>query len=175
MGTRSAAFTAKIRNLNDYYLRLIHSVVPAPSGVDIANTLKYFQQVLLGVLKEIQEQPMAMLRHRNQDAHRLTLFPILDYTGLHQSISSLVNIFPLIHYGVLAFGQSLLNTLSCLMVFLDRKVIDTLPYLVVSIMHYAPESLHQHVITTLCYHVLPFTVGSLPSGGEEENYVTASV
>lgn len=40
--------TAKIRNLTDYHLRLLHGVVPPPSGTDIANTLKYFSQTLLG-------------------------------------------------------------------------------------------------------------------------------
>jgi hypothetical protein len=39
--------TARIRNLHDYQLRLLHNIVPVPSGVDIANTLKYFSQTLL--------------------------------------------------------------------------------------------------------------------------------
>lgn len=39
--------TARIRNLHDYQLRLLHNIMPVPSGVDIANTLKYFSQTLL--------------------------------------------------------------------------------------------------------------------------------
>ena len=39
--------TAKIRNLKDYHYRMINSVSPLPSGVDIANTIKYFSQSLL--------------------------------------------------------------------------------------------------------------------------------
>lgn len=39
--------TAKIRNLHDCQLRLLHNVMPVPSGVDVANTLKYFSQTLL--------------------------------------------------------------------------------------------------------------------------------
>ncbi|XP_068237998.1 protein unc-79 homolog isoform X5 [Palaemon carinicauda] len=175
MGTRAAAFTAKIRNLNDYHLRLLHGVLPAPSGLDIANTLKYFSQTLLGVLREIQERPMDMLHQRSQDATRSALFPNLDYNGLHQSIVSLVDIMSLIQYGTLALGQSVLNTLACLIVFLERNVIDTLPYLVASMMTSIPESLHQQLITTLCYHIFPVTVGAIPSEGEEENYAAASV
>jgi hypothetical protein len=38
---------AKIRNLHDYHLRLLHGVMPLPSGIDIANTIKYFSQTLL--------------------------------------------------------------------------------------------------------------------------------
>ncbi|XP_064117132.1 protein unc-79 homolog isoform X3 [Macrobrachium nipponense] len=175
MGTRAAAFTAKIRNLNDYHLRLLHGVLPAPSGLDIANTLKYFSQTLLGVLREIQERPMDMLHQRSQDATRLALFPNLDYSGLHQSIVSLVDIMSLIQYGTLALGQSVLHTLACLIVFLERNVIDTLPYLVASMMTSIPESLHQQLITTLCYHIFPVTVGAISSEGEEENYAAASV
>lgn len=38
---------AKLRCLHDYHLRLLHNSVPLPSGVDIANTIKYFSQTLL--------------------------------------------------------------------------------------------------------------------------------
>jgi hypothetical protein len=38
---------ARIRNLHDYQLRLLHNIMPVPSGVDVANTLKYFSQTLL--------------------------------------------------------------------------------------------------------------------------------
>lgn len=38
---------AKLRCLHDYHQRLLHNSVPLPSGVDIANTLKYFAQTLL--------------------------------------------------------------------------------------------------------------------------------
>ncbi|KAK7076379.1 Protein unc-79 [Halocaridina rubra] len=74
-----------------------------------------------------------------------------------------------------AFGQSLLNTLACLVVFLERKVIDTLPYLVASMMTCIPETLHQQLVNTLCYHVFPVTVGAAAVEGEEENYAAASV
>lgn len=39
--------TAKIGNLKDYHRSLLRSVTPLPSGMDIANTLKYFSQTLL--------------------------------------------------------------------------------------------------------------------------------
>jgi hypothetical protein len=39
--------TAKIRNLHDFQLRLLHGIVPVPSGFDIANTIKNFSQTLL--------------------------------------------------------------------------------------------------------------------------------
>lgn len=39
--------TVKIRSLYDYQLRLMQGIMPSPSGVDIANTIKYFSQTLL--------------------------------------------------------------------------------------------------------------------------------
>ena len=38
-----------MRNLHDYQLRLLNSSVSPPSGHDVANTLKYFSQMLLGI------------------------------------------------------------------------------------------------------------------------------
>lgn len=43
--------TAKIRSLYDCQLRLMHNIQPLPSGVDIANTVKYFSQTLLSKYK----------------------------------------------------------------------------------------------------------------------------
>ena len=48
----SDTVTAKIRNLKDYHSRIVNSVLPLPNGTDIANTLKYFSQTLIGLVKE---------------------------------------------------------------------------------------------------------------------------
>ena len=40
---------AKVRNLHDYQLRLMNNAASPPSGNDVANTLKYFSQTLLGI------------------------------------------------------------------------------------------------------------------------------
>lgn len=44
---------AKIRHLQDYQLRLSYNMMPCPSGLDIANCLKYFSQVLLSKLETL--------------------------------------------------------------------------------------------------------------------------
>lgn len=44
---------SKLRSLHDFHLRLLQhqqSSIPAPSGVDIANTIKYFSQTLMSKL-----------------------------------------------------------------------------------------------------------------------------
>jgi hypothetical protein len=39
---------AKVRSLNDFYARITNGVVPVPTGMDVANTLRHFNQLLLG-------------------------------------------------------------------------------------------------------------------------------
>ncbi|XP_037086283.1 protein unc-79 homolog [Pollicipes pollicipes] len=169
MGTRAAAFTAKIKNLQDYYLRLLHGI-PLPSELDIACTLKYFSLTLMGVLKDVPEAPLVMLRRPDQDATRLALYPSLDYTGLHRALVQLFDIVPLLQYGVHGFGQSLLHTMSCLVPFLEHSLIDTLPYLVASSLATFPVSLHRDIVNTLCHYLLPFTLSP-----DVENYTSSSI
>ncbi|RZB38818.1 unc-79 -like [Asbolus verrucosus] len=100
MGTRAAAFTAKIRSLYDYQLRLMQGVMPPPSGVDIANTIKYFSQTLLTVLKDVPNSPFDLLKNSDMDSVRMGLFPSLDYKGLYNSLIPLIEVAPLIQYGL---------------------------------------------------------------------------
>ncbi|CAH2007927.1 unnamed protein product [Acanthoscelides obtectus] len=100
MGTRAAAFTAKIRSLYDYQLRLMQGVMPPPSGVDIANTIKYFSQTLLTVLKDVPNSPFELLKDPEMDSVRMGLFPSLDYKGLYNSLVPLIEVAPLISYGL---------------------------------------------------------------------------
>ncbi|XP_069685618.1 protein unc-79 homolog isoform X4 [Periplaneta americana] len=176
MGTRAAAFTAKIRNLHDYQLRLLHNIMPVPSGVDVANTLKYFSQMLLTVLKDVPSSPIEMLKMQEKDTVRLGLYPNLDYKGLYNAIVQLMDVVPLIQYGLNGFGQAMLQCLGCLLPFLDHEMIDTLPYLTASMMAVMPSSLHQEIVNSLCFYILPFTITRRGDDDDEmENYASQSV
>jgi protein unc-79 len=165
--------------LHDFQLRLLHGIVPVPSGFDIANTIKNFSQTLLcklnhliklffsnisqkkGVLKDVPSSPLEMLRNCEQDSARLALFPNLDYKGLYNAIVQLMDVAPLIQFGMHSFGQAVLQCLGCLLSFLDAETIDSLPYLVASSMAVLPDSLHQEIVNTLCFYILPFTISML--------------
>ncbi|CAH2054946.1 unnamed protein product, partial [Iphiclides podalirius] len=175
MGTRAAAFTAKIRSLYDFQLRLMHNIPPLPSGVDIANTVKYFSQTLLSVLKDVPRSPLEMIRDADCDAERMALYPNLDYKGLFNAISQLVDSAPHIQYGIQAFGQAVLQCLGCLLPFLEYDMIDNLPYLVAYCVAVFPASLHQEILHLLCYYILPFTITRRYSGMEEESQASQSV
>uniref|UniRef100_UPI00358EFFB5 protein unc-79 homolog n=1 Tax=Myxine glutinosa TaxID=7769 RepID=UPI00358EFFB5 len=50
MSTKAEQFASKIRYLHEYHSRVMHNIYPVPTGTDIANTLKYFSQILLSIL-----------------------------------------------------------------------------------------------------------------------------
>ncbi|XP_046405195.1 protein unc-79 homolog isoform X2 [Ischnura elegans] len=173
MGTRAAAFTAKIQSLHDYQLRLLHGIVPFPSGIDIANTLKHFSQTLLTVLKDVPSSPLEMLKFPEKDAIRMGLYPNLDYKGLYHAIVQLMDVAPLIQYGLQAFGQCVLQCLGCLLPFLGHDLIDSLPCLVASSMAVLPVTLHQTIVNTLCFYVLPFTIARADEQSLQQQHMSS--
>lgn len=48
--------------------------------------------------------------------------------------------------------------MGCILLFLDRDLIDNLPYLCASLFSVLPPSLHQDIINYLCFYILPFTI-----------------
>ncbi|XP_053615401.1 protein unc-79 homolog isoform X1 [Plodia interpunctella] len=167
--------TAKIRSLYDCQLRLMHNIQPLPSGADIANTVKYFSQTLLSVLKDVPRSPLEMIRDADNDADRMMLYPNLDYKGLFNAISQLVDAAPHLQYGMQPFGQAVLQCLGCLLPFLEYDMIDNLPYLVAYCVAVFPMTLHQEILHLLCYYILPFTISRKYSGQEEESQASQSV
>nr|XP_018900718.1 PREDICTED: protein unc-79 homolog isoform X2 [Bemisia tabaci] len=174
MATRAAAFTAKVRNLHDHQLRLLHSIVPVPSGCDVANTLKYFTTTLLTVMKDVPKSPLVMLKHPEEDAARMALFPSLDYKGLYNAVVQLIDVAPLVQFGLQAMGEATLHCLGCIMPFLERDQIDSLPYVTSLTMAVFPRALHQKIVNALCFYVLPFTIARI-AGEEKEGYISQSL
>ncbi|XP_016960486.1 protein unc-79 homolog isoform X6 [Drosophila biarmipes] len=167
MGTRAAAFQAKLRALHEYHVRLLHNVLPAPSGVDIANNIKYFSQTLLTVLKDVRTSPHELIRDPLEDPTRMSAYPNLEYGNLYNALTMLIDVAPCIQYGQIVFGKALLQCLSCILPFLDKDLIDNLPYLVSSTISVLPPALHQCIINALCYYILPFTITRRSSDEQE--------
>ncbi|XP_067215729.1 protein unc-79 homolog isoform X2 [Linepithema humile] len=167
MGTRFAAYSLKLTSLHDYYQRLLHGSQPMPSGLDIANTLKYFSQTLLSLLKEVREVPFEMIKTQKFDGERMALYPNLDYKQLYNALTQLIDVVPLIHIGLQAFGKALLQCLACLLPFLDHDLIDNLSYLTASTISVLPMELHEEIVNYLCFYILPFTITRRIEIGEE--------
>ncbi|CAM1320186.1 UNC79 (predicted) [Pycnogonum litorale] len=173
MGTRAAAFSAKIRNLHDYCVRIQHGIQPQPSEADISNTLKHFSQTLLGVLKDVPTISIDMMRSRNKDHARMSLIPNMNYKGLYTALVQLLDAIPMLQHGLHGLGHSIIYTLICLVPFLEHEYMDTLPYLVASSLAFFPEGLHKYIVDVLCSHLLPFTISEMRDP-ENHNYATLS-
>ncbi|XP_011871476.1 PREDICTED: protein unc-79 homolog [Vollenhovia emeryi] len=167
MGTRYAAYSLKLASLHDAYQRLLYGTQPIPSGLDIANILKYFSQTLLCLLKESSVSPFDMIKSQELDGERMALFPNLDYKQLYNALTQMIDVAPLIHIGLPAFGKALLQCLACMLLFLDHDLIDNLSYLTASTISILPVELHEEIVNYLCFYILPFTITRKPEIGDE--------
>lgn len=56
--------------------------------------------MISAVLKDVPSSPLEMLRDPENDQVRMNLYPNLDYKGLYNAISQLVDVASLVQYGV---------------------------------------------------------------------------
>ncbi|CAF0807608.1 unnamed protein product [Didymodactylos carnosus] len=155
MATRAAAFSSKVRTLNDFYNN-VTSGVP-PSGYDIANAVKYFSQTLLGVLKEMTIEPNQD-QYSGKHSYRISKYPSLNYSSLYHSLINLIDIVPAISLGQTSLAQSILHALACLAPFLPYDLLDALPYTFVSALSTFPQDVHKEILDTLCQTLLPINM-----------------
>ena len=64
------------------------------------------------------------------------------------------------------------NPFSSLVPFLERELVDTLPYVVSSTLTSFPPSLVEDVVDVLCWQLLPFTVCGGGPVGEKPGLIT---
>ncbi|XP_023314621.1 protein unc-79 homolog [Trichogramma pretiosum] len=174
MGTKFASYSLKLASLHEFYQRLLYGTQPVPSGIEISNTLKFFTQSSLSLLKDVEKSPYDMLVSQNYDSERISLFPNLDYRQLYGAVSQLIDVLPSVHIGNTVLGQALLQCLVCLLPFLDHDSIDTLAYTISSAIVVVDEDMHQEIINYLCFHIFPFTIGRR-TVDESINYSSQSV
>ena len=90
---------------------------------------------------------MVMMRCRERDSERLALFPSLDYKGLYSTLLQFLDLMHVFQNGLYDFGKAFLNTLVSLVPFLERELIDTLPYVVASTLINFPRYLYLYFVT----------------------------
>ena len=164
MGTRAAAFTAKIKALQEAQSRLMQTQPQSgpnsnpPTGVELATTLKWFSTTPLNVLKDVPGQPFVMMKTKEQDPDRMALYPSLDYKGLYSTMLNFMDLIGAIPQGLFDFGKAFINTMCALVPFLERELIDTLPYILCGMLTVLPASLGQEIVNAVCWHLIPFTI-----------------
>ncbi|XP_029340323.1 protein unc-79 homolog isoform X6 [Mus caroli] len=144
---------SKIRYLQEYHNRVLHNIYPVPSGTDIANTLKYFSQTLLSVLRDAPSE-----RGPQSRDVQLSDYPSLDYQGLYVTLVTLLDLVPLLQHGQHDLGQSIFYTTTCLLPFLNDDVLSTLPYTMISTLATFPPFLHKDIIEYLSTSFLPMAI-----------------
>ncbi|XP_036397727.1 protein unc-79 homolog isoform X7 [Megalops cyprinoides] len=171
MSTKAEQFASKIRYLQEYHNRVLHNIYPVPSGTDIANTLKYFSQTLLSVLRDA---PSDRGGQQSRDA-QLSEYPSLDYQGLYVTLVTLLDLVPLLQHGQHDLGQSIFYTTTCLLPFLSDDILSTLPYTMISTLATFPPFLHKDIIEYLSTSFLPMAIlGSTRREGGVPAYVNLS-
>ncbi|XP_028292965.1 protein unc-79 homolog isoform X5 [Gouania willdenowi] len=173
MSTKAEQFASKIRYLQEYHNRVQHNIYPVPSGTDIANTLKYFSQTLLSVLRDAPSDRGGQ-GQQSRDA-QLSEYPSLDYQGLYVTLVTLLDLVPLLQHGQHDLGQSIFYTTTCLLPFLSDDILSTLPYTMISTLATFPPFLHKDVIEYLSTSFLPMAIlGSTRKEGGVPAYVNLS-
>uniref|UniRef100_A0A671W6R9 Unc-79 homolog, NALCN channel complex subunit n=1 Tax=Sparus aurata TaxID=8175 RepID=A0A671W6R9_SPAAU len=164
---------SKIRYLQEYHNRVQHNIYPVPSGTDIANTLKYFSQTLLSVLRDAPSDRGGQ-GQQSRDA-QLSEYPSLDYQGLYVTLVTLLDLVPLLQHGQHDLGQSIFYTTTCLLPFLSDDILSTLPYTMISTLATFPPFLHKDIIEYLSTSFLPMAIlGSTRREGGVPAYVNLS-
>lgn len=153
--TRSATFSAKIRTLSEFHSRIACNQQP-PSAAEILTTLRYFQQTLIGFLKEMPPVPTSAFERYCPTLNRVTLYPNLNYSGLYYGIINLLDVFQQISSSHLAIGDAILDTMKALYFFLQRDILEQLPFLLASQLGILPAELDKKLVHLISTCFIPF-------------------
>ncbi|PAV81415.1 hypothetical protein WR25_22228 [Diploscapter pachys] len=149
--------SAKIRTLSEFQVR-ISTNQQSPSNAEIITTLRYFQQTLIGFLKDFPAGNTHFCEKFSTDPARFNLFPNLNYSGLYYAIVNLLDVFPMIASGQAAIGEAILDTMKALLIFLDRDSLEQVPLLLASQLGVFPTELDRNIVHMLADVVLPYSV-----------------
>ena len=146
MGTRAAAFSAKIKSLAETQAQTGARLSSAgnnvvPSGQDLATSYKWFSSTLLSILKDVPGMPYHMIKNPERDTERLSLFPNLDYRGLHDCVYNFIPDLHLVTSSTYTCGKALLTLLASLFPFMDRTTIEDFPYNMTELVELLPVSI----------------------------------
>uniref|UniRef100_A0A183BT47 Protein unc-79 homolog n=1 Tax=Globodera pallida TaxID=36090 RepID=A0A183BT47_GLOPA len=163
--TRAATFSAKIRTLSDFHSRIMGQQQP-PSSAEIVTTLRYFQQTLVGFLKELPAERSALFEAFSAENTpvRTGLYPNLNYSGLFYGIMNLLDAFPMLSSAHIDISEAILDTLKALYFFIDRDCIDQMPLLLAGQLGVFPAEMDRRLVHLLCDCVLPYSFGEGANG-----------
>ena len=123
-------------------------MVPTPTGSDLSTSYRWFTTTLLNILRDVPGLPYHMIRSPELDSERLSLYPILDYRELYNTLYDFMPDLHLVTSSSYTCGKSLLTLLASLFPFMDRVTIEDFPYNMTELVELLPVSVtetDQHV------------------------------
>ncbi|VDN58014.1 unnamed protein product, partial [Dracunculus medinensis] len=145
--------------LNEFHTRIITNQQP-PSSAEILTTLRYFQQTLIGFLKEMPSSSEYDFEKYSAEFHRSNLYPNLNYTGVFYGIVNLIEVFPNLPTAQAAIADAILDMIKALYLFLQRDSVEKLPYLIACQLGVFPNELDKKLLHLLCDCLIPFIITS---------------
>ncbi|XP_068682061.1 protein unc-79 homolog isoform X2 [Montipora foliosa] len=167
--TRADQFNAKVHGLKEIFNRLDRRTYPLPTGNDVANYLKWFQQTLQSLVKETRPVLTKDRRSFNRQ-----VYPSMDYTGLYKALGKIVNVVPVVEIGVEAFADSVLSIMASLVPFLKKEDLNSIPMGLAMTLSIWPQQTHNQVIKLLAGYVLPVLLGVLKPDEGGQSYASLS-
>ena len=134
-------------------------VVPTPTGSDLSTSYRWFTTTLLNILRDVPGLPYHMIRSPELDSERLSLYPILDYRELYNTLYDFMPDLHLVTSSSYTCGKSLLTLLASLFPFMDRMTVEEFLFNMTELVDLLPVSLCHESVEVLCDHVLPFILG----------------
>ncbi|XP_067032005.1 protein unc-79 homolog isoform X2 [Acropora muricata] len=167
--TRADQFNAKVHGLKEIFNRLDRRTYPLPTGNDVANYLKWFQQTLQSLVKETRPELT-----KDRCTFNRQMYPSMDYTGLYKALGKIVNVVPVVEIGVEAFAESVLSIMASLVPFLKKEDLNSMPMGLVMMLSIWPHQMHNHIIKLLASYILPILLGVLRPEKDGISYASLS-
>lgn len=167
--TRADQFNAKVHGLKEIFNRLDRRTYPLPTGNDVANYLKWFQQTLQSLVKETRPELT-----KDRCTFNRQMYPSMDYTGLYKALGKIVNVVPVVEIGVEAFAESVLSIMASLVPFLKKEDLNSMPMGLVMMLSIWPHQMHNNIIKLLASYILPILLGVLKPDKDGISYASLS-
>ncbi|CAH8478323.1 unnamed protein product [Schistosoma turkestanicum] len=152
---KSNAYNTKLKALNEACSKLVNNASNLLSSNDITGLLKFFQNTLHNILKDIQVLTIERFTNRTNDQEwRSKYLPQLDYGTLYLCLLTISeHIQKLTNQS--AVCEHLLRTIQSLIFCLDYDCLEGVPLAVTWMLLYFPSNMQSSVIDLLCSVVVP--------------------
>ncbi|CAI2726869.1 unnamed protein product [Schistosoma spindalis] len=152
---KSHAYTTKLKALNEACFKLVNNASNLPSTNDITSLLKFFQNSLYNILKDIQVLSIERFMNRvNDQEWRSKHLPQLDYGTLYLCLLTISeHIQKLTNQS--AVCEHLLRTIQSLIFCLDYDCLEGVPLAITWMLLYFPLNMQSGVIDLLCSVAIP--------------------